>query len=100
MIIRIYSVRDASADAYLPIFTRPSDKLAIRDFSELCRDPGHTFRRHPTDFTLHCVGSFDDSNGSLVSFDTGEILASASDYAGDAPFLPMFPDQDQANGKR
>lgn len=67
MISKVFSVIDIKADAYGPPWTAPTVGMAVRHFSDACNDSRSHFSRHPGDYKLVCLGSFDDSNGSFSS---------------------------------
>lgn len=61
----MFSVYDEKAHAYFaPTFVKHND-IAVRAFSDCVNDPEHNFGMHPGDYTLFCVGDFQDSNGAV-----------------------------------
>lgn len=62
-----YSVYDNKALVYGTPFFAVNDGSAIRSFYDLSNDPNTTVGRHPSDFSLFCVGAYDDQNASLVA---------------------------------
>lgn len=80
MITKVFSVYDTKALAHgLPFFS-PTVGAAIRMFSDLANDKQSTVARHPTDFILMEIGSFDDQNAKLESVPVPKNLGLASDY--------------------
>lgn len=71
MNVQVYSVYDKAVKAYAPPFYARSAGEAIRSFSQLCTDPQSNVSRHPTDFVLFGLGSYDDGTGL---FNTGEPM--------------------------
>lgn len=69
MIFKIFSVFDEKAAAYLPPFYLPTTPMAVRSFADCVNDPGHAFGKHPQDFTLFELGSFDDSSAEFRELD-------------------------------
>lgn len=65
MLTHAYSVYDNKALVYGVPFFAPTDGYAVRAFGDLANDPNTTVGRHPGDFALFCVGSFDDSHAVL-----------------------------------
>lgn len=49
-----------------PMFVRSKGE-AIRSFLDACADNNTTLSKHPTDYQLFLLGSFDDHSGMLVS---------------------------------
>jgi len=77
MIQRIFTVFDSKADAYLVPFFQQSAGVALRIFEDLANDPEHQFFRHPEDFTLFSLGTYDDQNASFDLDKTPSPLAKA-----------------------
>jgi len=63
----LFSIHDIKAGAYLPPFTLPNKNMAIRTFTDCVNDPNHAFCRNPADYTLFCLGEFDDNDGQITS---------------------------------
>lgn len=61
-----YTLHDVKALSYSPPFFMPNDALARRACSELVVDNNTTVGRHPADFKLYRVGTFDEGNGVLT----------------------------------
>ena len=66
---KIFSIYDQKAYAYLPPFTLPRVEMAIRTFSDCVNSPDHQFGKHPSDFSLVEIGTYDDSNAKIVPHD-------------------------------
>lgn len=65
MILRAYSIFDHKALQYHPPFFASTDGAAVRSLQDLVNDQNTTIGRHPSDYTLYCIGTYDDSNGGL-----------------------------------
>lgn len=65
MILKVYSVFDSAANAYLQPFFAPTDGLAIRSFMDACNDASHQFHKHGLDYSLYLLGDFDDHLGTF-----------------------------------
>lgn len=63
--MKLYSIFDKKAGTYGPITTAPNQVFALRLFEKLCKDSGSTIHDYPSDFCLHYLGDFDDSNGMI-----------------------------------
>jgi hypothetical protein len=79
MIQLVVAVRDAAADAFGRPFFVPSKAAAIRSFSDEVNrvDDNNAFNKHPKDFALYEIGSYDDSIGALTSVDVPVLLIQA-----------------------
>lgn len=65
MIHLVYSVRDLKAEAYLQPFFSTNNGTACRSFMESVQKPESPFYKHPADFCLFHLGTFDDVSGKL-----------------------------------
>jgi len=65
MILKMFTIHDSAAQAFLPPFFYPQDDQARRTFSQCVNDTTHQFGRHPHDYTLFCVGEFDDQTATI-----------------------------------
>jgi len=80
MLMKVFSVYDSAAGAYLQPFFMASRGQAIRAFTDLVNDGTHSFAKHADDYTLFELGTYDDSSGKLVSHDTPQSLGVAVEY--------------------
>lgn len=62
--LKMFSILDNKANAYLRPFCLPSEAHAIREVSEVLQSQG-PFSDYPEDFTLFAVGEFDDETGEM-----------------------------------
>lgn len=75
MISNCYSLYDAKALTYSPPFLASAHGQAVRMVMELAQDANTTVGRHPADFTLYCVGQFNDATGSMLPADVREHIS-------------------------
>jgi hypothetical protein len=69
MIINAYSIYDVKALTYSNPFFAINDATAIRIVTDAASDPNTSLGRHPADFILYRVGTFDGSNSALLGCD-------------------------------
>lgn len=74
MKMKIFSVYDSKAGAYLQPFFFNHTGGALRAFSDLCSDVQHTFGKHPEDYTLFELGTYEDDKSSFDIYDTPRSL--------------------------
>ena len=67
------AVLDQKVGAFSPPMFVRSKGEAIRSFLDACADPQVSISKHPEDYQMYCLGSFDDQTGALVSV-TPELL--------------------------
>lgn len=61
----IFTVHDVKAETFMPPFFVPSKGLAIRAFEDCINSDDHHFGKHPADYTLFSLGSFDTDTGTF-----------------------------------
>ena len=83
MIFKIFSVYDNKAKAYLPPFVLGQVGQAVREFAYCSNDKTHQFGRHPEDYTLTELGTFDDESGDVQKLDQPVIHGSGQTYLQD-----------------
>lgn len=69
---------DRATEAYAPILTTHTRGEAIRSFRTECQNKESPINRHPTDFELHALGSFNEVTGEIIPHK--EIIARAEDH--------------------
>ena len=70
-----YTLYDIKSETYSPPFFASAHGSAIRLVMDLVSDPTTTPGRHPQDFSLLCIGSFDDSLGLMLPLDNRQHIA-------------------------
>ena len=63
MIQNIFSIFDEKAKAYLPPILLPHVGQMVREFKDAINDATTAFYRHPEDYTLFQLGTFDNETG-------------------------------------
>jgi hypothetical protein len=91
-----YSVYDNKSLSYGMPFFAPTDGSAVRSFAGLANDAQTTVGQHPSDFSLFCVGEYDDQNGSFVPAYPLRHVIDATALVRVTPQLPLFSQPDQA----
>lgn len=62
----LFSVHDQKAETFMPPFFVPAKGLAIRAFEDCVNSDSHHFGKHPADYTLFFLGTF---NTDTAKFD-------------------------------
>lgn len=78
MILNAYSIFDSKAANYSPPFFMANHKLAIRSFADIVNDRQTNICRHPEDFSLVFLGSFDDSVGVIEAIDHQPLMTASA----------------------
>lgn len=85
-----YCVYDNKSLVYAPPFFAPTDGSAIRSFRELANDSNTTVGRHPSDFVLYAVGSYNDANGAFTPLSPLRHVVDASALIALPAQIPLF----------
>jgi hypothetical protein len=75
MIKKYYSIFDKKAKFFSTPFTQVNDDVAIREFSDLVRDETLQPFKHPEDYKLYVLGSWDDQTGDITGIVVAEIAS-------------------------
>lgn len=66
MQLNAYCIYDNKAMQYHPPYFASTDAAAARAFGDLANDINTNVGRHPSDYVLYAVGTFNDANASLT----------------------------------
>lgn len=75
----VFSVFDSKAKAYLPPFFMHNEDMAIRIFKDCVNSGDHQFGKHPSDYTLFCLGEFLDHEG-IINFSGPHSVGNGVEY--------------------
>ncbi len=75
MLVQIFSVYDSKVEAYLQPFFMPTKGAAMRAIADTLTIVDHQFAKHPEDYTLFHLGSFDDAKAFFEMRSTPLSLA-------------------------
>lgn len=79
MVLKIFSIYDIKSEVFSPPFFMTAVGEAVRAFKDLANDTSTTIGRHPADFRLMCLGTFENTTG-LFTDNEQASLGFASDY--------------------
>lgn len=75
----LYVVRDVKAEFYGDPIVLDNDAMARRLFFDAASDPNSPLSKHPEDYALYLVGTYDYRTGTISSLDTPVHLGNASE---------------------
>jgi len=75
--LKVFSVFDSKAEAFLLPFFCVNRAVAVRNFASASQDDSSSFSRHGADFTLFEIGDFDPASGSIVCYESKVSLGTA-----------------------
>lgn len=75
----VVAVRDSAADVFGRPYFVPTASMAIRSFSdEVNRESDdNPLYKHPSDFALYEIGSYEEEVGKLISLELPKLLIQA-----------------------
>lgn len=76
----LFTICDTAAGAYLPPFILPTLQMGRRAFSDCVCDKNHAFNKHPADYTLFYIGTWDEQEGKVTYHEKHESLGNGIDY--------------------
>lgn len=88
--MKLFTVYDSKAEAYLVPFYERTTGLAIRAFSSASNEKEHQFNRFPADYTLFELGEFDELTAEIKVLKTPTSLGLAINFL-EQPELPGTP---------
>ena len=65
-IFEMFAIYDEKSCSFSVPFSAVNSMVAYRQFLDLALDSRSTVFAHPEDFSLYCIGSFDDCSASLT----------------------------------
>ncbi len=99
----LFTIYDEKAEVFLPPFFVPTVGIAVRAFSDTINSDTHQFGKHPSDYTLFQLGSFDDASalldhqskkslGNGVEFVSITHVSALQEFNDGPPNTPIQPD--------
>lgn len=80
MIIRVFAVYDSKTVAFMQPFFSQSSGSAMRAFGDAANDKQSGLYKHPGDYQLYEIGTFDDNEGFLKACVPVKLLGLAADF--------------------
>lgn len=97
MVLKVFAVRDSKAKAFLQPFFSGTVESAIRAFGDAVREDKSPICKHPEDYVLYELGSFDDGTGYLDKLEAIHMLGIGSDFVINK--VDMLAREEVFNGK-
>lgn len=67
MKFNLYAIKDTKNGFSTAIFASSNHGNAIRMFGDTCQNDDNLLHKHPEDFELYCLGTYNDDNGEITS---------------------------------
>ena len=75
--MKIFTVFDAKAEAYLQPFFAMKEGVAMRNFSTAINTPEHQFNKFAEDYTLFYIGDWDEETCEILMLQAPQSLGNA-----------------------
>ncbi|AXL14743.1 nonstructural protein [Microviridae sp.] len=95
--MKLFSIYDSKAQAFLTPFFSKNDATAIRDFAHAANQESHSFHRNAGDYTLVALGEWDEQEGIVDLYEAHENLGTALQHI--VPINPLPAEHVDFNGK-
>lgn len=92
MLFTVFSIYDSAISTWLPPMYARNKGEMLRNFSDAVQDPKSNLAKHPTDYSLFELGTFDDDKCIFVLLKAPVRLCLAAD------FLKVVPIEGGAGG--
>lgn len=80
MKLKVFSIFDEKAQTFSRPMLMVHKGEAIRAFQDVVADKSSMIAKHPDDYKLYCLGSFDDVSGKMEALDIPEFMNNATDF--------------------
>lgn len=77
---KVFSVYDSKAKGWLPPFYAVNSAVAVRMFERSVNDQSTDFHRFAADYTLFCVGEWNENDGDLLNYSQKQSLGVAIEF--------------------
>lgn len=75
----VVAVRDRAVDGYMQPFFVPSIGMAVRSFQDEVNNPDSPMYKHPEDYDLYQLATFDDESGAFDGMPRPTMIAVGKD---------------------
>lgn len=76
-LVQMYAVRDKVAEIFMPAFSCENHSKAIQGFSDAANDPKGVIIKHPSEYELYFMGTYNQRTGETKN--TIQYLATAKE---------------------
>jgi len=75
-----FSIYDVKAQNYHIPYNLKNEAIAIREFADIVNDPQTSIYKHPEDYTLFKIGTWDDQNAQFKLEKTPKALGTGVEF--------------------
>lgn len=80
MIVKMFMILDAKADAFNLPFCMATRGLAVREFTEQANSKESMIGRYPDDYSLYEIAEFDTQDGKISPYEVRKLIGTGRDY--------------------
>ena len=80
MKLDLYTIYDPKEEIYYQPFFLLNDAVALRQFGDMANEETSKISKHPEDYTLWHLGSYEDSSATLTPLKTKKCLSHANEH--------------------
>ncbi|AXQ65705.1 MAG: nonstructural protein [Microviridae sp.] len=80
MKLQLFTIYDDKEEIYYAPFFLLNEQTALRQFGDMANDPDSKISKHPADYTLWHLGSYEDASATLTPLKTKKCLAHANEH--------------------
>lgn len=89
--LNLYAVYDTKSESYGQLIQVRNVGVAVRSFTDACGDTNSPMAKHPGDFALYEIGTYDPDNGKLTCVEPAKHIMSAASAVPVDNQLDIFP---------
>jgi hypothetical protein len=75
MKLNAYTIFDVASGVHMRPFFSQADGQAVRGFKDIATDAEHEVGKHPEDYTLYRIGSFNDQTGKIEGEEPEKLIS-------------------------
>ncbi len=94
----MFSLYDTKLEGFMRPFFLQSVGVATRAIMDLSKDPNHEAAKHPSDFCLYELGTFDDHSSEITQMMPPKRIGLVSEIVGNYDVASIVP-KDYAHGE-
>lgn len=79
MKMQLFALRDTALEAYGAVMTYSATGQAVREFTDQVNDKQSQINKHPEDYMLFFLGTYDNDTGMILQPDQPKQMARAID---------------------
>lgn len=78
MIHQLIAVKDVKAGHYAKPVAVPTDAVGVRAFQDAVNDKSTEYAKHPEDYEIWNIGTYDDNSGKVVASEPRQLASAVA----------------------